>query len=183
MATKPQTSRPLTARKEKFCQEYVKTPVGTTAAKAAGYTAKHLDSLAARLLAEPEVKARVAELQKKAADVAGVTAVEVLRELKRIALCDVAGAFNKNGGVLDLKDIPEDVRRAISGLDIEEIWDGPRDARTQIGVIKKIRFWNKVDSGVALGKHLKLFVDRIEASGKDGEPLNVTIQIIRQVKK
>lgn len=156
MASKDtQTSRPLSLQRERFCQAFVRLCVGKSAAIEAGYAPKHADSMAARLLAMPDVKARVAELAKKVADKAEVSAADVLRELKRLAFVDPAKAFDEHGLMLPLHLMPEDVRRALS-FDFKN---------------GKIRH-NKVEALELLGKHLKLFTDKVEHEH------NVTVELV-----
>ncbi len=53
----------------------------------------------------------------------------VVQELLRIALADPADAFDENGALLPLGKMPEDLRRAISGMDVEEIFAGRPSSR------------------------------------------------------
>ncbi len=57
----------LTAKQERFCQEYVIDLNATQAAVRAGYSAKTANEQGCRLLANVSVKARIAELQHAAA--------------------------------------------------------------------------------------------------------------------
>ncbi|MEX2614892.1 MAG: terminase small subunit [Alphaproteobacteria bacterium] len=54
-------------RHELFCREYVRRPVGSAAAIAAGYGADNAAAQACRLLARPEIQARIAALRDEVA--------------------------------------------------------------------------------------------------------------------
>jgi hypothetical protein len=84
------------------------------------------------------------------------------RELKRIALVDIGEAFDELGRLKPMKDIPPDVRRAIAGVDVEMLFEGRGESRYHSGDVVKVKFWSKPDTLVALGRHLKLFTDKLE---------------------
>ena len=73
----------LSAKRERFCREYVVDCNGTQAALRAGYSSSCAKVTAARLLTDDNVKARVAELQKKTAEKIELTAEMALRELMK----------------------------------------------------------------------------------------------------
>lgn len=74
--------RPLTAKQEKFCQEYQKDCNATQAAIRAGYSPKTSNEMGAENLAKPSIKARVKELQDKFAADNGISIAWVLDGLK-----------------------------------------------------------------------------------------------------
>ena len=75
--------------------------------------------------------------------------------------------------MLPIKDIPKAVRKAISGVEVEELFEGKGEDRVHVGTLRKVKFWDKVKSWELLGKHLKLFVERTEHTGLDGGPIQV----------
>jgi phage terminase small subunit len=80
----------LNHKQERFCQEYLKDQNGTQAATRAGYSEKTANEQASRLLANVNIKARIAELMAPIAEAAGITLSEHLKSLK--ALRDRADA-------------------------------------------------------------------------------------------
>lgn len=156
----------LTPRQELFCQEYVVDLNATQAAIRAGYAAPSAAAASSRLLTNVKISVRVAELAGKRTEQVGITAERVLGELMRIATVDIGGAFDASGALLPIHDMPADVRRCISGIEVDEIleWEGEGKARRQVvvGYTRKVKFWDKKGSLDSLGRYLKLFIDRIE---------------------
>ena len=64
----------------------------------------------------------------------------VLGELLRLARVDIAGAFDKNGKLKPIHEIPEDVRRAICGVEVDELFEGTGRDREQVGFTRKVRY-------------------------------------------
>lgn len=168
----------MTPKQKRFVAAYLKNPNATQAAIEAGYSAHTAGSQGHDLLKNPEIAAAVGKNLEKAE----IEAVEVLRELRRIALCDIGGAFDEDGKLKAIKDMPEDVRRAISAVETEELWEPQLDdaghkRMEHTGDVRKVKFWEKTKALEQLGRYLKLFVDKQEISGPDGQPfvLNVTL--------
>lgn len=74
----------MTAKMERFCQEYVIDYNGTEAAVRAGYSGKRAAAQASTLLKREDVMERVAELQKEQAKRLGLSADRVIMELWEI---------------------------------------------------------------------------------------------------
>lgn len=168
----------LTERQERFCREYIKDLNGKQAALRAGYSEDSATEQASRLLSKDHVWARVQELKEVQAKRVEINADEILLELKRLALADISQAFDEVGGLKPLKEIPEDVRRSISGLEVNELFEGSGDQKTAIGIARKVKFWDKNKALENLGKHLKLFTEKHEHTGKDGGPIAVNLSEI-----
>lgn len=148
----------LSPKQQRFVAEYLKDSNATQAAIRAGYSRKTAKSQGARLLTNVDI----AQAVTKRVEQVGITADVVLGELLRIARADIGQAYGKDGRLLALKDMPEDVRRAISGIDVEEIFEGYGDERKPVGNLVKLRFWDKPRTLELLGKHLKLFTEKFE---------------------
>jgi hypothetical protein len=96
-----------------------------------------------------------------------------VRELERIALADPAMAFGPDGSLLELNEMPEDLRRAISSFEVEQRTTGAGQTRT----LCRLRFWSKTDALEKLAK-----VDRREVEGKGSFTLNVKVGPPRPAK-
>lgn len=156
--------RPLTARQQAFVREYLKDGNATQAAIRAGFSKKNAANIASKLLKKSQVAAQLATKVERIEAKAEIDAAEVLNEIKRVALVDIGQALDSEGRPLPLDKMPEDVRRAIQGLEVTEIWGHEDDGqgnrgKAVIGQVKKLRMGDKLRALELLGKHLKLFTD------------------------
>lgn len=82
---------PLSDKKERFCQEYTTCYEGKRAAIAAGYAEKTATKKASTLLREPEVRARIKEIQKELFDRLMITREHIVLELMDVVdICKAA---------------------------------------------------------------------------------------------
>lgn len=84
----------------------------------------------------------------------------VLAELRMIALSDLREAFNANGTLKDIKDLPKSIARAIASVEVEDLFAGKGEERVHIGYTKKVKFWDKTKSIEMVMKNLGLLVER-----------------------
>jgi len=89
-----------------------------------------------------------------------ITKERVLLELSRIALLDPLDYLNDDGTLKDIKDIPEDARRAIGGVEIQS-------GGTQGEILKKLKLIDKKGALDSLARHLGMFKDSIELNLED----------------
>jgi phage terminase small subunit len=75
-------------------------------------------------------------------------------------------AFKADGTFKDIHDIPKDLRRAISGIEVSEVFEGKGKKRKLAGYIKKIKFWSKDKQIEVLMKHLGLFGEDNKQTGQ-----------------
>lgn len=164
-------ARGLTPKQAAFCAEYLIDLNATQAAIRAGYSARTARQAAAENLSKPDIQTEVSRLMAERAARVEITADDVLAELLKLAMVDIGQAFNKDGSLKAVHDMPVDIRRAIAGVDVFEEFEGRGEDRTQIGWTKKIRFWDKTKALEMLGRHLKLFTDKLEHTGRNGGPI------------
>ncbi len=155
-------SNKLTPKQEAFAREYIVDMNGKQAAIRVGYSVKTAESQASRLLSNAKVAARVQDLTQASFKRVDVRADGVLKELARIGYVDMLPILNDDGTVKHLKDWPEDVRRALAGIDVAETFEMVDGKREWTGYIKKIKFWDKPKSLELMGRNQKLFTDKLE---------------------
>ncbi len=158
----------LSARQERFCREYIVDFNGSQAATRAGYSAdpSTARSTASRLLTYHNIQARLATLKAEQNKRLDFSADRVLLELARIAFADQSQCFDEEGNLLKFKQMPEDIRRALAGMEVFEEFEGAGRERVHVGNTKKVKSWDKVKALELLGKHHKLFTDKVEHGGK-----------------
>lgn len=152
-----QSRRRLTAKQERFVAEYLKDANAKQAAIRAGYSPQSAESTGPRMLRFAQVSEAIKSRQGEVLDKAEAEAADVIRELTRIGRMDPGHLVNEQGEFLPLHQLPEAVRRAISGVEVEETQQGEATVRKV-----KYRFWPKVEALHLLGKRHRLFADRVE---------------------
>lgn len=154
----------LTPQQERFAIEYIKDLNGTQAAIRAGYSPTGANATGSRLLANHKVQHLVYKLNQERLERTKIDADFVLQEHARLATSDVAECFDEEGNLKNIKDMPRNVRLAISSFEVQENFD--KETGELMGYTKKVRLWSKDKNLENLGRHLKLYVDRKEVSGK-----------------
>lgn len=168
------TLRGWTSQDHVFTWEYLRTLNQTLAARAAGSSEASAATQGCHYMKKPHIKQYIKDVFAKQAQNAVLDARRVLKEIERLALVDPVGAFNTSGGLLDIHLMGEDVRRCISSIDVEELWQGKGDDREQIGVVKKIRFWSKTDGLQMLAKYLRMWVDAGQGSASGAPAVDLS---------
>lgn len=135
LAANAMTDKPLTPKQKRFAQEYILDLNATQAAIRAGYSENTAQQIGSENLSKPVIQEKIDELQKVIADKAGVDAEYVLNGLKE--LHEVC--MGRKAIVLT-KDGHE--------LDVTVF--------EHSGASKSLEL---------LGKHLKLFTEKVEHSG------------------
>lgn len=148
-------TEPELHRREAFAQAFVATGVASEAARKAGYTGtpKVIAQIAHRLMGEPLVRQRIRKIQDDVIARIKVDQTAVLAELTRIAFLDPGEIFDEKGELRMMHQIPEDVRRAISGYKVTTKTFG-KDGES---VEKEVKFVSKEGALEKLGKHLGLW--------------------------
>jgi phage terminase small subunit len=168
MEVEQESTYQLNPKQELFCYEYIKDRNATMAYVRAGYAVEGAQQSASTLLLNPFIKARINELIKEQLDKLKIDAHFVLRELLNSATIDIQDAYNEDGTLKDLRDMPEPLRRAIAEIKTEELFEGQGKDREHIGTAKTIKLKDTLRALELLGKHLKLFTDVQLIQGLDG---------------
>lgn len=161
----------LTPKQQRFVTEYLIDLNATQAAIRAGYSEKTAYSIGHENLSKPEIQAALASAQKEAFESAKVTPERVLKEYSRLAFLDIRKALTDDGTLKPIHELDDDTAAAIAGLEVEELWEGKGEGREHIGRVKKIKLSDKKGALDSLAKHLGMFVERHEHTGKDGGPI------------
>lgn len=154
------------ARAVKFAHEYVIDLNGTRAAIAAGYSRNGADAIASRLLGNVKVNRLVNRLFAERSERCKVRSDMVLQELAKMAFFDVRQLFDEQGAFREIHTLPAEVAASIAGFEVATLFEhfAPGQSRP-IGTVRKIKLADKGLALERLGRHLKLFTDKIELSG------------------
>lgn len=152
------------AKREAFVREYLIDLNSTQAAIRAGFSAKTAAQAGHRLFTKVEIRTAIDDAIAARAEKTGLTAELIIAELLHIARVDIGALYDDTGALKPIHDIPEAARRAIGGIDMDELWEGQGADREQVGITKKVKLLDKIRALELLGKHLKLFVDRMDVT-------------------
>jgi len=152
----------LTDKQSLFIKEYLIDLNATQAAIRAGYSKDTAQRIGSENLSKPLIQDGIQKAMQRRSDRVEVTQDMVVKELARIAFLDMRQAFDSDGNLLAIPDMPEDVARAVGGMDIAEIGDG----ENKIGAMKKVKLIDKKGALELLGRHMKMFTDKTEHSGE-----------------
>ena len=156
-------------RQEMFCRYYITEIDGesfhaTKAAIKAGYSSKTATATASRLLTYVNIQQRIAELQQEAFKRCEMDADYVLSKFKKIADDDITNYlkfYTDEEGV---------IRVEVQNSDNIDTWN---ISEVSIGKDGQFKFKThcKDNALLQLGKHLKLFTDKVEHSGEIKMPI------------
>ena len=169
----------LTAKQQRFCDEYLIDLNGTRAYKVAYPSVKKDETArvnASRLLTNANVKTYIQERQKEREKRTEITQDSVLRELALIAFAkasDYARVVEKDAMVeVDGNMVPvlDEDGNQVKYRTVEPILtdDLTEDQKKAIAVIKKgrdgfeIKPYSKIQALELLGKHLGMFTEKVE---------------------
>lgn len=151
---------PLNENERMFVQEYLIHRNGIRAYKKVyggiSYSASGVG--AHNLLKKPKIKAEISAYLKEQAKRTQITADRVLKEIGRIAFVDPEELQDDEGKVRLLRDVPQEVRKAIAGFEVSRTrtyTDKESGVTTEEQVIK-YKLWDKNAALAKLCKHLGL---------------------------
>jgi phage terminase small subunit len=158
----------LTPKQARFVEEYLTDLNATQAAIRAGYSEKTAPVIASQNLKKVNVQAAIQAAQLKLSEKTGITQERVLNELSKIAFADQRRVMKWGAGgvtLLESKDLSDDDAAIVSEVS---------ETTTATGGSLKLKTHDKVGALKLLGEHLGLFKQRMELTGKDGEPIEVS---------
>ena len=110
----------LTAKQERFCEEYLIDLNATQAAIRAGYSVESAGSIGSENLTKPEIRARIDTAMAERSKRTGINADRVLRELGRIAFLNPTKVIDFQTAEV-LSDASEDDLAVISGMKVKYV--------------------------------------------------------------
>jgi len=88
---------------------------------------------------------------------------------------DVLDIMRDDRSLKPVSEWPASWRRYLSGFDIAEMFEGRGEEREMVGLLKKIKWPDKVKNLELLGKHIGVMAFKEQAThehtGKDGGPI------------
>lgn len=157
----------------RFAEEYLVDFNASAAYQRAGYKTRGAAAQAAasRLLANPKVQAYLAGRKEALVSAVRVDQEAVLARIAHMALGDIRRLFDSEGNLKAMHDLTAEEAALLQGVEVFEEFEGRGDARTFVGLTKKVRFVNRLDAAKTLGQHFGLFAKKVEHSGPGGGPI------------
>jgi phage terminase small subunit len=155
----------LTPKQELFAQKYVELSVASDAYRLA-YNAQDMSPEAihveaSRLLQNPKVAPRVEELESLRLKRHQVTVDRVVAEYSKLAFLDIRKAFDEEGRLKPIQELDDDTAAAISGLEVEALFEGKGAEREIVGRLHKIKLSDKKGALDSLSKYLGIATDKV----------------------
>lgn len=177
-------NRKLTAKQQRFVEEYLVDLNAAQAAIRAGYSEKTARSIAAENLTKPDIQEAIREGKKARSERTEITADRVLQELAKIGFADIRKAVRWGNTELRVVDGDEDSEptpyHGLAVIDSSEIDDDTAAAIAEVSEGRdgiKIKMHDKKGALVDIGRHLGMFKDKLEHSGPDGGPIQARMAI------
>ena len=159
------------SRHELFAQGLADGKTADEAYVAAGF--KPSRGNASRLKANDSVAARVDEILTASAARVEITKARVLEELGRIGFSDIRKLFSESGSLRRVEDLDDDAAACLSSIEVvtKKV---PGGDDNEVEHTSKIKLWDKRAALVDIGKHLGMFTEKHEHTGRDGGPIEVS---------
>jgi phage terminase small subunit len=153
----------LTPKQSLFVREYLIDLNATQAAIRAGYSPKTAQEQSSRLLSNVMVQQGIQQGMDARAKRNDITSDRVLKEIARLAFFDPRKLLNADGTPKSIHELDDDTAAAVAGIDI--VTRGNEDLG--YADIMKVKLADKSKNLELLGRHLKLFTDKIEVDVSD----------------
>ena len=154
----------LNYRQSLFVKEYLIDLNATQAAIRAGYSAKTAGAIGDENLKKPELARAIQVAMDKRAEKLEITAENVLREIAKLSFVDIRQIFDKEGRLLPIHELPDNVAASISSIKVSTTKAAGANP-VDIENVCEVKLCDKKGSLELLGRHLKLFTDKTEHSG------------------
>lgn len=181
------TARAISPKQQAFVNEYLVDLNAKQAAIRAGYSAATAEQQGSRLLSNVKVQEVIQQRMREREQRAQVDADYVLRRMVEIDQMDVLDIMTDDMALKPVSEWPKSWRQYLSGFDVSEMFEGVGDQREMTGLLKKIRWPDKIRNLELLGKHLGMFKDKVEVTGKNGGAIehahSVKVVIVPQKAK
>lgn len=169
----------INEKQKRFCEEYLIDLNATQAAIRAGYSEKTANEQGARLLANASIQEHISELMKVRSERTLVTADRVIKELAAVAFANIddfarVEQVTYTDTSIDEEGNPIYTVRTRKDVNVFETELVDRDKIPAIASIKQtkegieLKTHDKIKSLELLGKHLGMFITRIDATTKGG---------------
>lgn len=150
----------LTAKQQRFVEEYLTDLNATQAAIRAGYSVKNAAKIASQLLDKTRVKNAIDKAIAERSRRTGITQDRVLQELAKIAFVNATDVINMDDATIKGNANREDTA-AIASVKVKTIPGEDGDI-----IEREVKICDKLKALELLGKHLGMFTDKLNVNAE-----------------
>lgn len=156
----------LTAKQQRFVDEYLIDLNATQAAIRAGYSADTARAIGSENLTKPDIAEAIAKRQQERSEKTQIDAAWVLTRLAEEATADIADIYGDDGQLLPVKEWPLIWRQGlVQGIETEEL----SVEGVTMGIVRKIKQSDRVKRIELIGRHVNVqaFKEQVEVTVTD----------------
>jgi phage terminase small subunit len=173
---------PLTAKQQRFVEEYLVDLNATQAAIRAGYPAEYANKIGPENLVNVGISDAISAGREKMSQRTEITQDMVMAEFARIGFGDIRALFDTSGRLKALADLPRDHAAMVASIEVvTKSLPGREGEPVEVEYTHKIRSWDKVAALTQMGRRLGMFVDKLET--RDTTNLAVRLKAAKARKK
>jgi len=168
----------LSQKQQRFVDEYLVDLNATQAAIRAGYSKKTAASQGERLLRNVEIQLLIQERMAERGKRTEISQDSIVKELARIAFGDPRKVMEWGPNGVKLRPSTE-----LSDEDAAIVSEVSETTSANGGSLK-LKTNDKLKALELLGRHMGMFKEKVELTGKDGKPIETTHEtIVDQLRK
>lgn len=174
----------LNPKQSAFVDEYLIDLNATQAAIRAGYAKNNAHVTASRLLSNDKIKVELTKRKQLRAERTKVDADYVLHRLSEIDQMDIADILTDSGALKPVSGWPKVWRQYLSGMDVSEMFAGRGGKQELVGVLKKIKWPDKLKNLELIGKHVDVqaWKEKIEHEGEVTARHELSPELMEMIK-
>lgn len=168
----------LTAKQQRFVEEYLVDLNATQAAIRAGYSQDTAYSIGHENLNKPEIGEAIAAAQQARSERTQIDADWVLQRLAIELQADVADLYNDNGALKPVKEWPLIWRQGlVAGVETAQEYEEVDGQKQSIGMVHKVKLSDRIRRLELIGKHIAVgaFSEKHEHTGANGGPIETAV--------
>lgn len=146
----------LTAKQKIFVHEYLVGFNATQAAIRAGYNEKAARQIGDENMSKPAIQVYIQERMDERMKRLNIDADYVLQRLVEIDQMDILDIMTGQGVIKPVDEWPKVWRQSLVSMDVTELFEGKGDQKTLVGLLKKIKWPDKLKNLELIGKHQKV---------------------------
>src|SRR6185437_328109 len=170
----------LTARQQRFVDEYLIDLNATQAAIRAEYSKNGAEVTASKLLRVAKVGDAIAKAEAKRAERTHITQDRVLQELARIAFFDIRRLYRDDGTLKRPNELDDEAAAVLSAVEVTETLGGEESA---LLTTKKAKVFDKGTALTLAMRHLGMLNDKIAHTGPGGGPIQTVSMTPKEFEK